>query len=106
MDFELFRPELAAALDRADRSRGGRTPYDAVRCYACWCGGRSSSQSDDGQAGYQLRDRLSFMRVTTQLCRSLARGIVSYELLLVAIAAGRGKKFLNFDRGALKTSRL
>jgi hypothetical protein len=26
VDFELFRPELEAALDRADRSRGGRPP--------------------------------------------------------------------------------
>lgn len=30
VDFELFRPELEAALARSDRSRGGRPPYDAV----------------------------------------------------------------------------
>jgi transposase, IS5 family len=30
VDFELFRPELEAALARADRSRGARPPYDAV----------------------------------------------------------------------------
>lgn len=30
VDFELFRPELEMALHRADRSRGGRPPYDAV----------------------------------------------------------------------------
>jgi transposase, IS5 family len=28
VDFELFRPELEAALDRADRSRGGWPPND------------------------------------------------------------------------------
>ena len=26
VDFELFRPELAAALRRSDRSKGGRPP--------------------------------------------------------------------------------
>jgi len=30
VDFELFRADLEAALQRADRSRGGRPPYDAV----------------------------------------------------------------------------
>ena len=28
--FELFRPELESALDRANRSRGGHPPYDAM----------------------------------------------------------------------------
>ena len=30
VDFEAFRAELEATLPRADRSRGGRPPYDAV----------------------------------------------------------------------------
>jgi hypothetical protein len=30
VEFELFRPELETAIPRADRSRGGRPPYDAV----------------------------------------------------------------------------
>ena len=30
VDFELFRPDLEAVLHRADRSQGGRPPYDAV----------------------------------------------------------------------------
>ena len=30
VDFELFRDELDAALERADRTKGGRPPYDAV----------------------------------------------------------------------------
>jgi transposase, IS5 family len=29
VDFELFRPDLQAALRRAGGSRGGRPPYDA-----------------------------------------------------------------------------
>ena len=30
IDFELFRPVLAAAAGRADRSKGGRPPFDAA----------------------------------------------------------------------------
>lgn len=33
MDFELFRPELAAALGRNDRVKGGRLPYNAVMMF-------------------------------------------------------------------------
>jgi transposase-like protein DUF772 len=29
-DFELFRDDLEAALERSDRSKGGRPPYDAI----------------------------------------------------------------------------
>ncbi|MDQ2803876.1 MAG: transposase [Pseudomonadota bacterium] len=61
VDFELFRPELEAALDRADRSRGGRPPYDAVLMFRILVLQTLYTLSDD-QAEYQLRDRLSFMR--------------------------------------------
>ena len=30
VDFELFRSELEMALERSDRWKGGRPPYDAV----------------------------------------------------------------------------
>jgi IS5 family transposase len=30
VDFELFRPELGRAVPRADRSKGGRPPFDHV----------------------------------------------------------------------------
>ena len=63
VDFESFRRELEAALQRADRSSGAPPPYD--------CGTDVLSRvlvpqplyslSDD-QTQYQLRDRLSFMR--------------------------------------------
>ena len=61
VDFELFRPELGAALARADRSRGGRPPYDAVLMFRVLVLQTLYTLSDD-QAEYQLRDRLSFMR--------------------------------------------
>lgn len=61
VDFELFRPELEAALARGDRSRGGRPPYDAALMFRILILQALYTLSDD-QAEYRLRDRLSFMR--------------------------------------------
>jgi transposase, IS5 family len=61
VDFELFRPELEAALGRGDRAKGGRPPYDAVLMFRILVLQTLYTLSDD-QAEYQLRDRLSFMR--------------------------------------------
>jgi IS5 family transposase len=61
IDFELFRPELDAALLRSDRSKGGRPPYDAVLMFKVLVLQTLYTLSDD-QTEYQLRDRLSFMR--------------------------------------------
>jgi IS5 family transposase len=61
VDFELFRAELDAALDRSDRARGGRPPYDPVLMFKVLVLLTLYTLSDD-QTEYQLRDRLSFMR--------------------------------------------
>ncbi len=61
IDFELFRPVLAAALARSDRSRGGRPPYDPVLMFKVLVLQALYSLSDDA-AEFQVRDRLSFMR--------------------------------------------
>ena len=61
VDFELFRGDLEAALERSDRARGGRPPYDAVLMFKVLVLQTLYTLSDD-QAEYQLRDRLSFMR--------------------------------------------
>ena len=61
VDFELFRPDLEAALPRPDRSRGGRPPYDAVLMFRILVLQTLYTLSDD-QTEYQIRDRLSFMR--------------------------------------------
>jgi transposase, IS5 family len=61
VDFELFRPALEAALERSDRARGGRPPYDAVLMFQVLVVQTLYTLSDD-QTEYQIRDRLSFMR--------------------------------------------
>ena len=61
VDFELFRDELDAALERADRTKGGRPPYDAVLMFKVLVLQTLYTLSDD-QTEYQIRDRLSFMR--------------------------------------------
>src|SRR5512138_2647398 len=61
VDFELFRGELETALERSDRSKGGRPPYDAVLMFKALVLQTLYTLSDDATA-YQLRDRLSFMR--------------------------------------------
>ena len=61
VDFELFRPELDAALERSDRTKGGRPPYDPVLMFKILVLQTLYTLSDD-QTEYQIRDRLSFMR--------------------------------------------
>jgi IS5 family transposase len=61
VDFEVFRPELDAALDRSDRAKGGRPPYDAVLMFKVLVLQTLYTLADD-QTEYQLKDRLSFMR--------------------------------------------
>jgi IS5 family transposase len=61
VDFEPFRAELDAALERSDRAKGGRPPYDAVLMFKVLVVQTLYTLSDD-QTEYQIRDRLSFMR--------------------------------------------
>ena len=61
VDFERFRGELEAALDRSDRAKGGRPPYDAVLMFKVLVLQTLSTLADD-QTEYPIRDRLSFMR--------------------------------------------
>jgi transposase, IS5 family len=61
VEFEPFRPELDAALERSDRARGGRPPHDAMTMLKVLILQTLYTLSDD-YSEYRIRDRLSFMR--------------------------------------------
>ena len=61
VSFEDFRPLLEDALERKDRSLGGRPPMDAVMMFKSLVLQSLYNLGDDA-AEYLIRDRLSFMR--------------------------------------------
>jgi IS5 family transposase len=61
VDFEIFRPELEAALAYSDGARGGRPPFDAVMMFKVLVIQAQNGLSDD-RAEFLINDRLSFMR--------------------------------------------
>lgn len=61
IDFEIFRADLDAALQRSDGSKGGRPPLDAVMMFKTLILQALYGLSD-GQAEFQILDRRSFGR--------------------------------------------
>jgi transposase, IS5 family len=61
VDFEIFRPALEAAVPRADRSKGGRPPFDHVFMFKVLILQAMDSLSDE-RCEYLIKDSLSFMR--------------------------------------------
>ena len=61
VDFELFRSELEAAVPRADRSKGGRPPFDHVLMFKVLVLQTQNNLSDE-RTEYYLRDRLTWIR--------------------------------------------
>ena len=61
IDFEIFRPELEAALNYGDGSKGGRPPYDPVMMLKILIIQAQNNLSDE-RAEFLINDRLSFMR--------------------------------------------
>jgi IS5 family transposase len=61
VDFELFRPELERAVPRADRSQGGRPPFDHVLMFKVLVLQTQNNLSDE-RTEFYLRDRLTWMR--------------------------------------------
>ena len=61
VDFEVFRPELAAALRYGDGAKGGRPPFDPVMMFKILVIQAQNNLSDE-RAEFLINDRLSFMR--------------------------------------------
>ena len=61
VDFELFRPELNAALSYTDRTESGRPPFDPLRMFKILVIQATNNLSDEC-AEFLINDRLSFMR--------------------------------------------
>ncbi len=61
VDFEMFRPDLAAALGPRDLAKGGRPPFDPVLKFKMLVLQAMHGLSRE-QTEYLVRDRLSWMR--------------------------------------------
>src|SRR5215468_4701709 len=61
VDFEVFRPELNAALSYTDRTEGGRPPFDPVLMFKILVIQAANNLSDE-RTEFLINDRLSFMR--------------------------------------------
>ena len=64
MDFELFRPELNAALSYTERTEGGRPPFDPVLMFKILVIHviQATNNLSDERAEFLINERLSFMR--------------------------------------------
>jgi transposase, IS5 family len=61
VDFEMFRPELVAALRYGDGAKGGRPPFDPVMMFKILVIQAQNNLGDD-RAEFLINDRLSFIR--------------------------------------------
>ena len=99
VDFEIFRPELDAALSYSDGAKGGRPPFDPVMMFKILVVQAQNGLSDD-RAEFLINDRLSFMRfLGLGLADKVpdAKTIWAFRERLTQ-AGAIGALFLRFDR--------
>src|SRR4029077_1376671 len=61
VDFELFRPELNAALSYTDRTEGGRPPFDPVLMFKVLVIQATNNLPDERASAVSGCDTLSFV---------------------------------------------
>jgi transposase, IS5 family len=61
VDFEMFRPDLVAALNYSEGAKGGRPPFDPVLMFKILVIQAQNNLSDE-RTEFLINDRLSFMR--------------------------------------------
>ena len=83
VDFEMFRPDLDAALAYFDGAQGGRPPFDPVMIFKVLVIQTTNKHSDE-RAEFLINDRLSFM-----LHRWMKDGSRQWECCLHWPAASR-----------------
>ena len=93
VDFELFRPELEAALSYSDGTKGGRPPCDPVMMFKVLVIQAQNNLSDE-RTEFLINDRLSFMRF---LGLALGSGARCHDHLAVSGEADQGWR----NRGAV-----
>ena len=70
VDFELFRPELSAALSYTDRTEGGRPPFDPVLMFKILVIQATNNLSDE-RAEFLINDQSRSLAIRT-MSRSIA----------------------------------
>jgi IS5 family transposase len=63
VNFEIFRPQLNAALVYSDGAQGGRPPFDPVMMFKILVIQTTNNLSDE-RTEFLINDRLSFMRLS------------------------------------------
>ena len=99
VDGERLRAELEAALERSERAKGGRPPYDPVLMFEVLVLQTLCTLSDD-RTESQLNDRLACMRFVGLALEDRVPDATTLRLLREqpSRAGGLERRFARFDR--------
>lgn len=99
VDFEVFRPPLAAALVYLDGTKGGRSPYDPVTMLKVLVLAAQNNVSD-ARMEYLIRDRLSWLRFLGFDLGAATPDVNTIRMFRERLSAARALDtlFADFDR--------